>query len=124
MSCGIHRLVEDALDDDPLVQRILGANCPDHEIIGVVKDFHYQSLRDEVVPLALVLEFDVLRPGISDILISSSPAPDLLVRLRAGDVPAALAALEQTWGQVLPGEAFEYRFLDDELDAQYAQERR
>ena len=109
---------------DALGQRLPGPDFGDHEVIGVVEDFHYESLRDDVLPLALVLEFDVIRAGINDMTMNASPRPDIAVRLRAGDVPATLADLERTWQALVPGEAFAYRFLDDDLDAQYRQERR
>jgi len=79
-------------------------------IIGVVKNFHFDSLKRAVEPLAVML-----RPeNISHILI----------RLPAGDVPAALAHIEKIWKQEIPDYPFEFRFLNEDFDLLYRSEER
>ncbi|MDX1548190.1 MAG: FtsX-like permease family protein, partial [Rhodothermales bacterium] len=109
---------------EPLGQRLPGRNFPDHEIIGVVADFNYESLRNAVEPAALVLSFDVLRPGIENVGMASSPRRDLSVRIRPDDIPGTLALLEQTWATVAPNQDFDFYFLDEAVDNQYQQEAR
>jgi putative ABC transport system permease protein len=48
----------------------------------------------------------------------------VFVRIRPDDVAGSLAILRETWDKVLPDEPFEYAFLDQSLDRQYAGEDR
>ncbi len=80
------------------------------EVIGVVADFHYASLHDEIAPMAL--------------LIYPRPLPALAVRLQPDDLPRTLAFLEATWRRFQPGKPFQYTFLDDDFDALYRADER
>jgi putative ABC transport system permease protein len=77
-------------------------------VIGIVKDFHYQSLHHEVAPFALKL--------------NRMAQSQLNVRLAGRDVAAELAAIESVWRQFSPDGPFEYQFLDDEIDRMYRAE--
>jgi putative ABC transport system permease protein len=82
-------------------------------IIGVVKDFHFESLRNEVGPVLLHQD---------TALAQSWEAVSF--RLAPGDVPGTLAALEKQWRKTAPGLPFEYAFLDASFDALYRSEQR
>ena len=79
------------------------------QIIGVVKDFHLQSLHVPIEPL--ILRY----------------APDynwmLYVRTRAGETQQAIAALEDVHTQYNAAYPFEYHFMDDEFDRMYRSEQ-
>lgn len=90
--------------------RILRRNNRDFTVIGVVNDFHFRSLHETIGPMVL-----------SFIPRSSR---NMLVRIRAENVSAALAFLEEEWRKVAPGNAFHYSFFDDQVDAQYRNEER
>jgi len=77
-------------------------------VVGVVEDFNYKSLREEVEPLAMML-----RP--EGILTVS-------VRIRPGDAGEALKDIRRTWERSFPGEQFDFRFLDDYLQRLYERE--
>jgi putative ABC transport system permease protein len=80
------------------------------EIVGVVEDFHYASLHNEIYPLILFHR--------------SVRAPQYVaVRLADGSDAAALSEVKQAWSQFsdLP---FNYSFLANDLAAQYAAEAR
>ncbi|MDE3000183.1 MAG: ABC transporter permease [Gemmatimonadota bacterium] len=94
----------------PVVGRILRRNNRDYTVIGVVNDFHFRSLHQTIGPLVL-----------SFVPRSSR---NMLVRIRAENVSAALAFLEEKWREVAPGSAFGCSFLDDVVDAQYRNEER
>ncbi len=79
-------------------------------IIGVVRDFHYQSLHHQIAPLVMQLN-----PRTRD---------HFLVRLQAADLPGALEHLETTWNAFLPDRPFEYFFLDASFDRLYRAEQR
>jgi len=80
------------------------------EIVGVVKDFHSQSLRDKIAPLIIHLA-----PYWND---------NLVFRLSPTDVPATLAYMESVWKEHAPDYPFDYRFFDETLDALYKSEIR
>ena len=80
---------------------------PMGRVIGVVADFHFQSLREEVQPL--VLNYI---PWFGSVAI----------RLAPGDVRGALDHVRATWGEFAPGYVFDYRFLDEDFDRQYEAE--
>jgi predicted permease len=94
---------------DPVGQRLtLGEN--NLTIQGMVKDYHFRSLRQEIDPL---------------ILIFSPPSSRVLfVRLRGEDMPQSLAHVEEVWNTFAPGFDFRYRFMDEALDLLYRAEQR
>ncbi|HUU04545.1 MAG TPA: ABC transporter permease [Patescibacteria group bacterium] len=78
-------------------------------VIGVVEDFHYESLREAIAPL-------VLRRGQS--------LGNLVMRLKPGQIAAVIKTLKRKWTALLPGEPFEYAFLDESLNMLYESEMR
>jgi putative ABC transport system permease protein len=82
---------------------------PMGRVIGVVRDFHFQSLHETVQPL--VLNYI---PWFGNVAI----------RLAPGDVRGALAHVRASWAQLAPGYVFDYTFLDEDFDRQYREEER
>ena len=79
------------------------------EVVGVVKDFNQQSLYNPITPL----------------LIYYQPNPNhIQLRLDGRDLPGTLAAIQQTWRTTIPDLPFEYTFLDQSFDSQYAADQR
>ncbi|MDX1545837.1 MAG: ABC transporter permease [Rhodothermales bacterium] len=96
--------------DDPV-----GQTLPEHddvEIVGVVADYHFQSLHNRIAPVFLHLS-----PSLDAYTVA-------LVRVRTEKVAETLAFLRETWSAVAPGQPFAYEFLDQRLDALYAAEVR
>ena len=89
---------------DPVGQRLAGAR-----IVGVVRDFHYESLHEKIKPLLLKLD-----PTINTVL----------VKLQPGAEQATIARLQQLYAAYNPGFALDYTFLDADYQAQYVAERR
>ncbi|MCF0053613.1 ABC transporter permease [Dyadobacter sp. LJ53] len=84
-------------------------------IIGVVKDFHYESLRTKIEPLCFMLDADI---------VSGKNTDALSLRLETEDMASSLAALENKWKKVAPGQPFEYAFLNESFDDMYRAEQR
>lgn len=80
------------------------------EIIGVVKDFHFKSLQQNILPLTMRIE-----PGNTDI-ISVKISPD--------NIQQTLASIESSWQNLVPDTPFSYYFLDEFFDRQYRSEER
>ena len=77
-------------------------------IIGVIKDFHFESLRGEIRPFCLI-------PSLS--------GGEMSLRLRPGRQGEALKEIEKTIKTMSPGHPFDIRFLDEEISNLYRQDR-
>lgn len=122
-------LVNRALADDygwenPIGQRLPGANFEDHEIIGVVENFHYESLHTEVEPLAITINPGILFSGIENVGFNASPTPRISIRFTSQDLPALMNRIEENWELAAAGSPFNYTFVDQAVDNQYQQEER
>ena len=105
-------------------QRLPSQHFEDHEIIGVVKDFNFESLHGQVRPLALVVNPRVVLRGVSDVSMAVPPTPKIAVRIKPENIPGTLAMLERTWKHVAPDQPYNYSFVDEAVDSQYRQEER
>jgi hypothetical protein len=74
-------------------------------IIGVVENFHFQSYRNQIEPLILRLQPEVV--------------DNLLIRIPPENVSSSLKLIEETWKRIIPGYPFEYSFLDDDFDRSF-----
>lgn len=78
-------------------------------VIGVIKDFNFNSLRDNITPLALFYGAD---PSVLGIKVSSE------------NVGAVLTQVKNTWKKVAPDTELTYTFMDEDFDADYRAEQR
>jgi predicted permease len=79
------------------------------QIVGIAKDFHFESLHEPVKPL-----FFILQP---------QNTYTFMVKISAGKEKAAIGDLRKLYRGFNPGYAFEYKFLDQDFQAQYAAEQ-
>ncbi len=107
---------------DPIGKKLPGSF--EQQVIGVVKDFHFESLHNLIQPLALVIRPDSMFRKANDINFSSSPQPRINIRMKPGNIGEQVAALKTAWNSVAPGQDFEYRFLDESLNAMYRNDQR
>ena len=82
-------------------------------VIGVVKDFHFLSLHNEVRPAVMNMHPDYYM-GMGAILIKVKP----------DHLPDTIQRVEEEWKAVMPGKPFTYSFLDEDIAGQYQTERR
>ncbi len=78
-------------------------------VVGVVQDFHFESLHQSIVP--------IIFNG------RSERFHELSVRVAAADMPEALAHMEATWKQFVPDQPFAYEFLSENYQHLYDSER-
>ncbi|MGM5468819.1 ABC transporter permease [Flavobacteriaceae bacterium LMO-SS05] len=95
-----------------------------HKIIGVVKDFNFQSLHTPVSPLLMTLKLDSVFPKSENIGMAFSPEPRISVRMRAGRVSDQVKLLKDAWEKVAPNQDFVNTFLDESVNDQYKAELR
>ncbi|MEO7524652.1 MAG: FtsX-like permease family protein, partial [Ferruginibacter sp.] len=80
------------------------------EIAGVIKDFNFNSLHEEVKPF--MLQYDTRRGDLSNVIVNAD----------SKNYKSLLGKIEKVWQKDLPGVPFEYAFLDDEVQKQYESE--
>jgi putative ABC transport system permease protein len=78
------------------------------KIIGVVKDFHFESLHERISPLVL---------QITDQFLSN-----VFVRVKPVDLNDLIGKIKSEWKNVAPDRPFQYFFLDSQIEAQYQAE--
>jgi putative ABC transport system permease protein len=82
-------------------------------IIGVVKDYHFQSLHQKIKPLALTCA-----------PFFSGPGAYLILDVKSRDYSELLTTLQKTWNKINPDAPFAYSFLDEDFQKNYAKEER
>ena len=83
-----------------------------YTVVGVVKDFHFQTLHQAIAPL--VFTSSARFKDVSGIIS---------VRIKGDDFSTAIKAIERSWHGFVPERPFHYTFLDENLAAQYKAEQ-
>ncbi|HMI59385.1 MAG TPA: ABC transporter permease [Puia sp.] len=85
-------------------------------IIGIMGDFNFESMHQQIVPLVLII------PASGD---KNGPSyGNLSIKITGRDITGAIASLEKTWKSFLPEVPFEYTFLNDKFDQLYKSEQK
>ena len=79
-----------------------------YTIIGVVKDFHFKSLHEEIAPLMMVLE----------------ESHGLIIKVKTKDVAGILATIKTNWQAFHSEEPFTYAFVDELFNKTYVSEQK
>ena len=82
------------------------------EVVGVVKDYHFLSLHNPVTPLMLRL-FPEHMTGWN-----------VSVKVSGQDIPKTIAFIENKFNEFFPEAVFNYRFLDEDFNRMYSEERK
>lgn len=83
----------------------------ERQIVGIVKNFHFESLYEEVKPCVLLLAPMQFAPRVS-------------VKIQAGTEKATIEELEKVYQAHNPDLVFDFKFMDDDYQALYAAEQR
>ena len=81
------------------------------KIIGVVKDFNFESLHDEIKPAMLTMTPDW---GESS----------MMIKISKENIPLTISFLKKVYGEILPDRPFEFTFLNDNVQKQYNVDRK
>ncbi|HEX5168973.1 MAG TPA: FtsX-like permease family protein, partial [Cyclobacteriaceae bacterium] len=95
--------------NDEAVGKVLQYGGVKGQVIGVVRDFHFESLHEPIVPLVFQISPNFNR---------------FSVAIAGSDMQAGIAHLEEVWKEFLPQRPFEYQFLSDEYKALYESEQK
>ena len=79
------------------------------EVVGVIKDFNQKSLYNPIAPL----------------LLFYAPNGNVIqLKTGSGDISGTIAKVEASWKKYFPQLPFEYKFLDDDFNSQYAADQK
>ncbi len=96
---------------NPVGQEVLDFNGPQPEtvnVVGVVQDFNFESLKTKIRPVMIRL---------------TKESRNLLIRYE-GSPKELISSVEEIWKQYAPGEPYEYTFLDQNFDSLFRTEQR
>ena len=98
-------------EDDPIGKQIESPAFPNKTliVIGVVKDYHSLSLREEIAPMGFVARRELFY--------------SLVLRIRPEETAQTLSFIKMQWSRFVPDTPFEYHFLDEFIDWIYFNER-
>jgi putative ABC transport system permease protein len=94
---------------DEAIGKGFGYGRRNGQIIGVVKDFHFESLHQEISPIVLFL--------------SSTSLSQISIRISPQNIPQTMAFLKEIWAELRPDYPFSYYFIDENFDQLYKSEQ-
>jgi len=103
--------------DDPIGKQIVHAHANDEEadvynVIGIMKDFNYQSLHQKIQPMIIHL------------FNSQGFGRNVSVKLSPNNMKKELSEINDVWHKYAGNQAFEYVFFDEDFAKAYAAEKR
>jgi len=78
-------------------------------VLGVVKNFHYESLKQNIGPL-------IMRLGRANYTAS--------FKVSTANIQQLISQVEKKWAAMAPGRPFRYRFMDESFNNMYRDEQR
>jgi ABC-type antimicrobial peptide transport system permease subunit len=96
--------------EEPIGQTIRLWDEYDMEVVGVIKDFHFQSLHEHVNPLFMRLTPD--------------ETWNVMARVEANQEKETINQIKNTYQQFNPGFTFDFKFMDDDYASLYQAEQR
>ena len=117
------KAVENMGLEDPIGKRVLTNDNPSpnggddeemtaYTIVGVLKDFHFQSLHQTISPMYFYMNTN---PDGASNLVSVRVSPD--------NMQQTISRIEGIWAKFLPNQPFKFSFLDNDLTALYQAEQ-
>ena len=105
----INEAAAEAIGFDEPLGKTIRHRQQEYEIVGVVKNFHFESLYDEVKPC-------VLKRG--------AYGNRVYVKIKKGQEKEAIASMEKLYADFNPGLPFEFNFIDEQYQELYISEKR
>ncbi len=87
----------------------IGRKFRGNTIVGIMRDFHFQPLNNEIEPLGF--------------FGSSGSVMNISVKLTTANIPETISRIEEKWNTLVPQRTFEYYFLDESFNRRYRTER-
>jgi putative ABC transport system permease protein len=94
-----HSITQSNNDGKPVVYRV----------IGIVKDFNFRSLHERISPLVMTM---------------GEYSGAIIVKVKTKEIASLLTSMKRQWAELVPGESFEYSFMDDRFNNTYLTENK
>lgn len=95
--------------EEPLGQTLQIGSIKSGQVVGVVKDFHINSLHDPIIPLVVYVPETHMRY--------------ILLRLNPGNISEIMASIQSDWEKIAPDLPFALSFLDENIEQSYLADR-
>jgi putative ABC transport system permease protein len=79
-------------------------------VIGVVRDFHFESLHDKIEPFAFYLQ--------------KTNSSNISIKVQGDNLKKSIVAISEKWSEIEAGFPFDFTFLDQSMDKLYNTEKR
>jgi putative ABC transport system permease protein len=107
----INQTLADIIGKDEIVGMQLTFMGRTGQVIGLMEDYHFKPLGNEIEPMVLVI-------------FPAEYLQHMVVRLAPENPAASLAFMEEKWAELLPQYPFEYNYVDDAINNMYEAEER
>ncbi|MBK7873704.1 MAG: ABC transporter permease [Saprospiraceae bacterium] len=91
--------------EKPIGRDIQIGDLKDGQVVGVAKDFHFHSLHDPIMPLAMFVPETIMR--------------HILIRVKPGDISSMIASLQSDWNAFATNLPFDMSFVDEQIQQRY-----
>lgn len=106
-------LVKDFGWKEPVGQQLYWrSDSSSHLVIGVVRNYHFLSLENEIEPVILYANPD------------NGKVTTALIKIHNQNIPETIKGIERTWESIYPNKPFQYSFLDEDVGQQYSNYQR
>ncbi|MCE7991826.1 MAG: FtsX-like permease family protein [Roseivirga sp.] len=109
--------------ENPIGHKLEGPDFPEHQIIGVVKDFNFSSLHEKIGPLIMSMNAHLVFEGINSIEVNQSLKSTLVAKVDMNAIDKFKGEIEAIWEERY-AEPFELGFLDSRIERMYEAEKR
>ncbi len=86
-----------------------GSQITNYHVIGVVKNFHYESLKNSIGPVMFFMRHGNSRTAF---------------RFKSDNTSGIIESIKSKWEEFVPGQAFEYTFMDEDFNKTYSAEQK
>jgi len=93
-----------------LLSRFNSETGSEIELIGIVKDFNFESLKNNIRPIVFIL--------------GQEPNGEMGIRLAGNNIMESVKRVEEIWKKYAPDSPFEYSFVDENFNAKFKAEER
>ncbi len=93
---------------EEIMGKTLPSFRPTPKVVGIVENFHYESLKQRIEPLVLMGDISVPR--------------NIYIKVNTGNIGLTLDKIKKVWEQVVPDKPFNYTFLKDDFKNLYQSE--
>ncbi len=93
----------------------------ENRAIGVVENFHYESLYQPVEPAIMVMQSENFFRGMSSLTMEEQMTGKIFVKINSRDKNATVSHLATIWRELYGSDPFNYEYIEDRISKQYEQ---